>query len=434
MSIKVACPGCDRKLTAPDGAAGKTVRCPKCNTRLTMPGGAKRQAPQRKTNGSGQTTPTAPFVDDLAAAFFMKGEGTPPRLPALTDLPEEEADDGSSPHSQAGFDAQHSQDARWTKCRFCEESAVPAGAAVCMKCGLDLRTGQKPFPAKRSSKKGLLIRVTGGLAAIILLAVAFFVYRSHATAEADGQAQQAAVQQHAQQQAEQESVRKAQLAHQQQLEQTALGEKRRREEAERRISQLEGEQKRQAELEFAHQEQLAKEENERKQSEKSAADEKSSHQNEWLSMLKKMAEIEQHMNKAGESYNKAQAINDNVHIDDPQDVRNALELALPLWHEARSEVDTALQEMDELRSSINQILIRETSINSAYKDAWAALLELADAGIEKWKVQKKLVNFELEYHGAAGGRAYGRDYQRADERMGEANAELLRVQKRVFGD
>src|SRR5690349_19559292 len=37
MSISVPCPGCGRKLKAPDAAAGKRARCPDCQTVVTLP-------------------------------------------------------------------------------------------------------------------------------------------------------------------------------------------------------------------------------------------------------------------------------------------------------------------------------------------------------------------------------------------------------------
>src|SRR5437879_5760857 len=37
MPISLPCPGCGRKLRAPDKLAGKTVACPHCAAKLTLP-------------------------------------------------------------------------------------------------------------------------------------------------------------------------------------------------------------------------------------------------------------------------------------------------------------------------------------------------------------------------------------------------------------
>src|SRR5438093_1205405 len=37
MPIAVLCPGCSSRITAPDAAAGKTVKCPKCKAPMVIP-------------------------------------------------------------------------------------------------------------------------------------------------------------------------------------------------------------------------------------------------------------------------------------------------------------------------------------------------------------------------------------------------------------
>lgn len=58
MPIRVACPSCAATLTAPDTAAGKTVKCPKCQSPMSLPAAeplpAARPAPV-------QARPVAPL-------------------------------------------------------------------------------------------------------------------------------------------------------------------------------------------------------------------------------------------------------------------------------------------------------------------------------------------------------------------------------------
>src|SRR4051812_14967101 len=66
MPLQTQCPGCARKLSAPDRLAGRTVPCPKCGHQVRFP------AP-------------APADEDAAAALLMQieREPEPPPSPAL---------------------------------------------------------------------------------------------------------------------------------------------------------------------------------------------------------------------------------------------------------------------------------------------------------------------------------------------------------------
>ena len=45
MPIEVSCPGCGKKLRAPDSVAGKRVKCPQCSTPVPVPSPASGATP-----------------------------------------------------------------------------------------------------------------------------------------------------------------------------------------------------------------------------------------------------------------------------------------------------------------------------------------------------------------------------------------------------
>ena len=47
MPVKVRCPECQKVLTLPDQARGKTARCPDCQGRVPVPGAKKKPATAR---------------------------------------------------------------------------------------------------------------------------------------------------------------------------------------------------------------------------------------------------------------------------------------------------------------------------------------------------------------------------------------------------
>ncbi len=46
MPVKVRCPECEKVLTLPDQARGKTAKCPECQARVPVPGAKKKAAPK----------------------------------------------------------------------------------------------------------------------------------------------------------------------------------------------------------------------------------------------------------------------------------------------------------------------------------------------------------------------------------------------------
>ncbi len=92
MPITVQCGGCTKRFRASDQHAGKRGKCPSCGAVIHVP------------------EPTPP----------------PPSQSTLASLLDEEMVPSASP----------------IKCPSCAQ-ALPAGAALCVKCGHDLRTGEK---------------------------------------------------------------------------------------------------------------------------------------------------------------------------------------------------------------------------------------------------------------------------------------------------
>lgn len=69
MPIEIACPKCQRKLRAPDGAEGKKVKCPQCQEILVVPGGPPATisiAPEKPGAAIGPEKPAA--AGELATA------------------------------------------------------------------------------------------------------------------------------------------------------------------------------------------------------------------------------------------------------------------------------------------------------------------------------------------------------------------------------
>lgn len=118
MPVKVRCPGCQKVLTAPDAARGKSLKCPECTTAVKIPAGEGAGGAE----GSGAKAKAKPkTVED--------DEGLLSRLDMSAAM-----DTGSSLCPKCGTD-------------------IPEEAKECPKCGVDPLTGQLSKAAKR--RKGL---------------------------------------------------------------------------------------------------------------------------------------------------------------------------------------------------------------------------------------------------------------------------------------
>jgi DNA-directed RNA polymerase subunit RPC12/RpoP len=190
MPISLTCPSCDRKLNAPDQAAGRMVKCPKCGQRLTVPSNVEEI----------KLAPVSPFRPDtmtlaeteaeaIAAAMLLEGEKPLPTV-NLT-APDAKAAQGDEPTNGSARELNS----------HAPQSIYPA---------------EKPATAGMS--KRILALVVYGVAASVLLAGGLWVWSYSASinrkaADIEQQAKQVA----AERQADEERLRNTQLAASQQL-------------------------------------------------------------------------------------------------------------------------------------------------------------------------------------------------------------------------
>ncbi|MGO8749844.1 MAG: hypothetical protein ACLQNE_28195 [Thermoguttaceae bacterium] len=126
MAISIICPSCQKKLSAPDSAAGKKAKCPACGTIVVVPqivqDAEEIGATEVPSSGPAAAQPTAGLPNWL-------DEMMPPATPA----PAQTADDGGQPRRP---------------CPECGELIV-ADAAKCRFCGAVFDPGLKRQSAKK---------------------------------------------------------------------------------------------------------------------------------------------------------------------------------------------------------------------------------------------------------------------------------------------
>ena len=143
MTIAYHCPGCQKKLHVAADALGKRVKCPGCGTVFALPAAAPAapRAPQTE-----QVRKTSPAVPPQTAAAQTTA--------ALGKLSSSPAANGKS-------------------CPSCQ-AALAADAAICVNCGLDLRSGKKlhsPLPLEPSNPVPVVLIAgiaIGGLAVVMI--------------------------------------------------------------------------------------------------------------------------------------------------------------------------------------------------------------------------------------------------------------------------
>lgn len=163
MSIAVLCPTCQARVSAPDSAAGKTVKCPKCKQPMVIPGGPAESA------GGSPFDFTAPAPPPPPSRPVATGGRKPPRPAA--EQPMDLDDDEPAPPRKPGRGPARRRDED-------EDDDRPRGR------------GRKP--AKGGPPLGLII----GIAAVVGLLViggaslgvyyAFFSKSDDGTADAGG--------------------------------------------------------------------------------------------------------------------------------------------------------------------------------------------------------------------------------------------------------
>jgi DNA-directed RNA polymerase subunit M/transcription elongation factor TFIIS len=123
MPVKVKCRGCQKVLTAPDKARGKTLACPDCGEKIKVPAGDGDAPPAKRKADKPEKSAKKPKDDD----DFLSG------------LKVEH------------LEAEHGEE---RVCPYCAADMDPEDP-VCGKCGMNIETGRKDAQmAKKLSRKG----------------------------------------------------------------------------------------------------------------------------------------------------------------------------------------------------------------------------------------------------------------------------------------
>lgn len=141
MPIAVECPACQARFRAGDEHAGKKGKCPKCGGPITVPSALAATVPASASAArpaAAQAKPAAksavaaaplrptPVAQPRAAVPEARVGAVPPTSSLMADLLDEAAGEPLPP----------------VRCNSCGRT-LPAGTAVCITCGYNLRTGQK---------------------------------------------------------------------------------------------------------------------------------------------------------------------------------------------------------------------------------------------------------------------------------------------------
>jgi predicted Zn finger-like uncharacterized protein len=156
MSLPVQCPQCGTQFNARLELAGKRVKCSQCGSVISIPA-----APQQRAAPS-QARPAAPQ------------SAAPPTMPGIGDMLE----DAKVGELVAPTILRPGE----TMCPSCN-AAVPMGAAVCVKCGFDFRSGKirkldqpKPLDPRILKTLGAVGALVAIVVGTILSVVAMFVF------------------------------------------------------------------------------------------------------------------------------------------------------------------------------------------------------------------------------------------------------------------
>jgi hypothetical protein len=146
MSVQFACGQCGKQLAAKPELAGKRVKCPQCGQAVQVPGGAPAAAPAGQAPGGmpagipgamapGQMMPSQMMPGAMTPGQMAPGPmmSAPPMSGSLADL----LDDSGPGKLVEAPQLQYGQ----TLCPGCQQP-IQIGAALCVKCGLDLRAGK----------------------------------------------------------------------------------------------------------------------------------------------------------------------------------------------------------------------------------------------------------------------------------------------------
>lgn len=175
MPVKVRCPTCDKVLNAPETARGRAVTCPGCDTKVKIPAGDAPKAGdsakpgEGAKGGNGKETagplkircPTCDKVlspPESARGKSIKCPGcdSKVKVPAgdSAKAPARKKTETDSIDFLANLDLDKVIDSEQQICPRCG-AQIPEDAAECPKCGVDPSTGVVSASArKRMSRKG----------------------------------------------------------------------------------------------------------------------------------------------------------------------------------------------------------------------------------------------------------------------------------------
>lgn len=98
MAVKVRCPGCDKVLTAPDAARGKSIKCPSCETKVKVP-----TASSKPKKSASQPVDSE---DAIAALDLRQAEDQDARICPKCGFDMTHQDEDETECPKCGFDAE----------------------------------------------------------------------------------------------------------------------------------------------------------------------------------------------------------------------------------------------------------------------------------------------------------------------------------------
>jgi len=97
MTISSKCPGCGKRLSGPDSAAGHKVKCPKCGQVVPFPGAA---GASDRDEAAGSTKLHKPSAADLAQALSQEAEPSGAKAARAAQAPEQDAPPKDEPSGE----------------------------------------------------------------------------------------------------------------------------------------------------------------------------------------------------------------------------------------------------------------------------------------------------------------------------------------------
>lgn len=147
MAIRIVCPGCQKKLNAPDNVRGKSVRCPECQTKIKVPEDAPEYVKKEGRTPAASTGPqkVIPGAATPSGKLPRTESGKLPRttsgkqkIPAKA--PNELAD---SREFLTNLNLKEIEDKHATVCIKCG-ARISEESEICPVCGVDQATGEVP--------------------------------------------------------------------------------------------------------------------------------------------------------------------------------------------------------------------------------------------------------------------------------------------------